>query len=141
MTTVPTPPERTLQTYTRALGAFALAQVFPEYHDRLATARQVLIPWALLPPALRDPAPYRTVAAVLDTLGRLASAGSAGGLYDLWEYRMTTTLRRLAAAWPRLLREALFVAHGLAEPVDLEALAAAAAAAEREAAEALAGPA
>lgn len=124
----------------RALGTFALAQVFPEHHALAAIARQVLVPCAWLPRPLRVPAPYRPVAVLLKDLGDEA-AKRARLVAEVWEYRMTTAPLRLGGPWPPLRRAALYAAHGLAEPVALAALALEAAAARREAAKALAGPA
>jgi hypothetical protein len=132
--------------YFQRLGAFALAQVFhPEGARRLAAA-QALIPNVMLealpPRAFRWSSPaeaaaaYHPVPEVIQALGRAAPHGL---IYEAWEYEMVKRFRRLSADWPCLLREALYTAYGIPEPVDLAVYAAEAAEAIADARQALYG--
>lgn len=119
-----------------ALGAFVRAQLFADRLQIMHAAQQVLIPCAMLPDDFHDSTACRPVAAILKQLDeREARYGNL--IYEAWNLAMTRALYRLGHAMPPLLREALYVAHGVEEPIDWEALGTEAAAACRKAADVL----
>ncbi len=131
-------PAHSPSAYIQALSAFVRAQRCADCLQMIHAANEVLIPSTFLPADLHDNTAYRPVAAILKTLGD-RHAQHAMLLYEVWELAMTHALSRLGEGMPTLRREALYVAHGLQEPIHWEALGADAAGARQEAAEALYG--